>query len=52
MNTNMKSVMCGYCNRRLFDMGGRNNTGEISIKCPRCKKVRIIDLAHMRDKNN
>ena len=38
------SKRCPYCDRRLFDKISPT-TGTISIKCPQCKNVVVINAA-------
>ena len=39
------TIRCPACGRRLFDLVlSRPPDGALRIKCPRCKRLEIIDL--------
>lgn len=39
-------VHCPACGRRLFDVDkSRPISGKVQVKCPRCKKIVVLDLA-------
>ncbi len=40
----MERIECPHCGKRLFDISP-NTSGTISIKCPRCKAVVLIQRA-------
>lgn len=48
MRKKVKSIGCPYCsNKRLFDLT-EEGTGTVSIKCPGCKRVAVIQLKNTK----
>lgn len=51
MINKVNHVRCPYCkNKRLFDVT-KEGSGAVSIKCPICKNIVVIELEHSLCKN-